>query len=80
MQQTIAQAEQGSIVILGIILGVIPDKPETGYGYIQGAYPPSRYVEEQPLADRSEATAQGATVQCQASGRIFDLIAEFHGA
>ena len=31
MQQAIAQAATGSIVILG----VTPDKPETGYGYIQ---------------------------------------------
>jgi mannose-1-phosphate guanylyltransferase/mannose-6-phosphate isomerase len=30
LQQAIAQAEQGSIVILG----VTPDKPETSYGYI----------------------------------------------
>jgi len=31
VQQAIAQASQGSI----IILGVTPDKPETGYGYIR---------------------------------------------
>jgi mannose-1-phosphate guanylyltransferase/mannose-6-phosphate isomerase len=31
VQQAIAQAEQGNIVILG----VTPDKPETGYGYIR---------------------------------------------
>jgi mannose-1-phosphate guanylyltransferase/mannose-6-phosphate isomerase len=31
VQKAIAQAEQGSIVILG----VTPDKPETGYGYIR---------------------------------------------
>jgi mannose-1-phosphate guanylyltransferase/mannose-6-phosphate isomerase len=31
MQQAIAQAVQGNIVILG----VTPDKPETGYGYIR---------------------------------------------
>ncbi len=31
MRQAIAQAEQGNIVILG----VTPDKPETGYGYIR---------------------------------------------
>jgi mannose-1-phosphate guanylyltransferase/mannose-6-phosphate isomerase len=31
VQQAIAQAEQGNIVILG----VAPDKPETGYGYIR---------------------------------------------
>ena len=33
VQQAIAQAEQGNIVILG----VTPDKPETGYGYIHAA-------------------------------------------
>ena len=33
VQQAIAQAEQGNIVILG----VTPDKPETGYGYIHTA-------------------------------------------
>jgi mannose-1-phosphate guanylyltransferase/mannose-6-phosphate isomerase len=33
VQQAIAQAEQGNIVILG----VTPDKPETGYGYIKVA-------------------------------------------
>jgi mannose-1-phosphate guanylyltransferase/mannose-6-phosphate isomerase len=31
LQQAIAQADQGNIVILGIT----PDKPETGYGYIR---------------------------------------------
>jgi len=31
VQQAITQAEQGNIVILG----VTPDKPETGYGYIR---------------------------------------------
>ena len=31
MQQAVREAEQGSIVILGIT----PDRPETGYGYIQ---------------------------------------------
>jgi mannose-1-phosphate guanylyltransferase/mannose-6-phosphate isomerase len=31
MQQAVAEAANGAIVILG----VIPDKPETGYGYIQ---------------------------------------------
>jgi mannose-1-phosphate guanylyltransferase/mannose-6-phosphate isomerase len=33
MQQAVAEAANGSIVILG----VTPDKPETGYGYIQTA-------------------------------------------
>ena len=50
VQQAIAQAEQGSIVILG----VTPDKPETGYGYIKAA----RHCEE-----RSDAAIQPLTVQ-----------------
>jgi mannose-1-phosphate guanylyltransferase/mannose-6-phosphate isomerase len=44
MQEAIAQAELGNIVILG----VTPDKPETGYGYIStdqgGSAPPSANV------------------------------------
>ena len=44
VQQAIAQAEQGNIVILGVTL----DKPETGYGYIRTAQsssaPPSANV------------------------------------
>ncbi len=50
VQQAIAQAEQGNIVILG----VTPDKPETGYGYIRVA----RHCEE-----RSDAAIQPLTVQ-----------------
>jgi mannose-1-phosphate guanylyltransferase/mannose-6-phosphate isomerase len=50
VQQAIAQAKQGNIVILG----VTPDKPETGYGYIQVA----RHCEE-----RSDAPIQPLTVQ-----------------
>jgi mannose-1-phosphate guanylyltransferase/mannose-6-phosphate isomerase len=50
VQQAIAQAEQGNIVILG----VTPDKPETGYGYIQVA----RHCEE-----HSDAAIQPLTVQ-----------------
>jgi len=50
VQQAIVQAEQGNIVILG----VTPDKPETGYGYIQVA----RHCEE-----RSDAAIQPLTVQ-----------------
>ena len=38
VQKAIAQAAQGNIVTLG----VTPDKPETGYGYIKGV----RYCEE----------------------------------
>ncbi len=50
VQQAIAQAEQGNIVILG----VTPDKPETGYGYIRVA----RHCEE-----RSDAAIEPLTVQ-----------------
>ena len=44
MQQAIAEAADGTIVILGIT----PDRPETGYGYIQAATAPFR--SEPPLA------------------------------
>ncbi len=50
MQQAIDQAEQGNIVILG----VTPDKPETGYGYIKV----SGHCEE-----RSDAAIHPLTVQ-----------------
>jgi mannose-1-phosphate guanylyltransferase/mannose-6-phosphate isomerase len=50
VQQAIAQAAQGHIVILG----VTPDKPETGYGYIKV----SGHCEE-----RSDAAIQSLTVQ-----------------
>ena len=50
VQQAIAQAEQGNIVILG----VTPDKPETGYGYIKVA----GHCEE-----RSDAAIHPLTVQ-----------------
>jgi mannose-1-phosphate guanylyltransferase/mannose-6-phosphate isomerase len=50
VQKAIAQAEQGNIVILG----VTPDKPETGYGYIKVA----GHCEE-----RSDAEIQPLTVQ-----------------
>jgi mannose-1-phosphate guanylyltransferase/mannose-6-phosphate isomerase len=50
MQQAIAQAATGSIVILGIQ----PDRPETGYGYIHAP----RHCEE-----RSDAAIQSLTVQ-----------------
>ena len=50
VQQAIAQAEQGNIVILG----VTPDKPETGYGYIKVA----SHCEE-----RSDAAIQSLIVQ-----------------
>jgi mannose-1-phosphate guanylyltransferase/mannose-6-phosphate isomerase len=50
MQQAVAAASQGSIVILGIT----PNRPETGYGYIQV----SRHCEE-----RSDAAIQCHDVQ-----------------
>ena len=50
VQEAIAQAEQGNIVILG----VTPDKPETGFGYIQV----QRHSEE-----LSDASIQPISVQ-----------------
>jgi mannose-1-phosphate guanylyltransferase/mannose-6-phosphate isomerase len=50
VQQAIAQADQGNIVILG----VTPDKPETGYGYIKVA----GHCEE-----RSDAAIQTLTIE-----------------
>ena len=50
VQQAITQSEQGNIVILG----VTPDKPETGYGYIKVA----RHCEE-----RSDAAIQPQIVK-----------------
>jgi mannose-1-phosphate guanylyltransferase/mannose-6-phosphate isomerase len=49
VQQAIAQAEQGNI----IILGVTPDKPETGYGYIKVVH----------CEEISDAAIQPLTVQ-----------------
>jgi mannose-1-phosphate guanylyltransferase/mannose-6-phosphate isomerase len=45
VQQAIAQAAQGNIVILG----VTPDKPETGYGYIRTAQSSSATLSENVL-------------------------------
>ena len=50
VQQAIAQAEQGNIVILG----VTPDKPETGYGYIKVT---------RHCGERSDAAIQPLSVQ-----------------
>lgn len=50
MQQAIVQADQGNIVILG----VTPNKPETGYGYIHA---PCKFDEQ------SDATVHPQTVQ-----------------
>jgi mannose-1-phosphate guanylyltransferase/mannose-6-phosphate isomerase len=56
MQQAVREAESGSIVILGIT----PDRPETGYGYIQTGSPSAaemmvvqRFVEK-PNADTAQ--------------------------
>jgi len=51
VQQAVAQAEQGNIVILG----VIPDKPETGYGYIKVA----RHSNEECYAAIHPLSVQG---------------------
>jgi mannose-1-phosphate guanylyltransferase/mannose-6-phosphate isomerase len=51
VQQAIAQAAEGNIVILG----VTPDKPETGYGYIRTE--PSPSGSEPPLANACTVTA-----------------------
>ena len=60
LQQAIDCAEQGSIVILGIT----PDKPETGYGYIKtigGEASPlvERFVEKPDLATAQAYLAEG---------------------
>jgi len=60
LQQSIRAAADGSIVILGIT----PDKPETGYGYIKtgslsDAREPTRHCEAQ-----SDAAIQALTVEC----------------
>jgi mannose-1-phosphate guanylyltransferase/mannose-6-phosphate isomerase len=65
MHRSIAQAEQGSIVILG----VTPTHPETGYGYIQTApslrgeaeaiHPVQRFVEKPNLATAQQYLAEG---------------------
>ena len=65
MHSAIALAEQGSIVILG----VMPTHPETGYGYIQTApslrgeaeaiHPVQRFVEKPDLATAQQYLAEG---------------------
>jgi mannose-1-phosphate guanylyltransferase/mannose-6-phosphate isomerase len=61
VQQAIAQAEQDNIVILG----VTPDKPETGYGYIHtetnGSLPLQAYVYKvQAFVEKpNQVTAEG---------------------
>jgi mannose-1-phosphate guanylyltransferase/mannose-6-phosphate isomerase len=64
MHRAIAQAEQGSIVILG----VTPTHPETGYGYIQASlrgeaeaiHPVQRFVEKPNLATAQQYLAEGS--------------------
>ena len=65
MQQAVRVAEQGSIVILGIT----PDRPETGYGYIQTSpslrgeaeaiHPVQRFVEKPNVATAQQYLAEG---------------------
>jgi mannose-1-phosphate guanylyltransferase/mannose-6-phosphate isomerase len=63
MHRAIAQAEQGSIVILG----VTPTHPETGYGYIQASlrgeaeaiHPVQRFVEKPNLAIAQQYLNEG---------------------
>ena len=65
MQQAVRVAEQGSIVILGIT----PNRPETGYGYIQTSpslrgeaeaiHPVQRFVEKPDTATAQQYLAEG---------------------
>lgn len=62
MQQAVRVAEQGSIVILGIT----PDRPETGYGYIQAGagnceavMPVQRFVEKPDSSTAQQYLAEG---------------------
>lgn len=62
MHKAIDQAAQGAIVILG----VAPDRPETGYGYIQAdggagqpAMPVRRFVEKPDVATARQYLEQG---------------------
>lgn len=62
MQQAVREAESGSIVILGIT----PDRPETGYGYIQaqsessaGAMAVQRFVEKPDVATAQQYLNEG---------------------
>ncbi len=61
LQRAVAQAEDGAIVILGIT----PDRPETGYGYIraEGRAPEQRvaqFVEKPDLATAERYLADGS--------------------
>jgi mannose-1-phosphate guanylyltransferase/mannose-6-phosphate isomerase len=62
MQQAVREAEQGSIVVLGIT----PDRPETGYGYIQAhagnsdaVMPVQRFVEKPDASTAQKYLAEG---------------------
>jgi len=62
MQKAIREAESGSIVILG----VTPDRPETGYGYIQaqalntgGARTVQRFVEKPSVTTAQQYLSEG---------------------
>ena len=62
MQHAVRMADSGSIVILGIT----PDRPETGYGYIQagaagseGAMPVMRFVEKPNTATAQQYLDEG---------------------
>ena len=65
MQQAVRVADQGSVVILGIT----PDRPETGYGYIQTSpslrgeadaiHPVQRFVEKPNVATAQQYLAEG---------------------
>lgn len=62
MQQAVREAEKGSIVILGIT----PNRPETGYGYIQAgagtneaAMPVQRFVEKPNAATAKQYLDEG---------------------
>ena len=55
MHEAIRQAAQGTIVILG----VVPDRPETGYGYIQSVVAPTpAFVVEHFFEKPDEVTAR----------------------
>lgn len=63
MQQAVLEAAQGSIVILGIT----PDRPETGYGYIQAnagsredAMPVQRFVEKPDASTAQQYLDEGS--------------------
>ncbi len=59
MQQAVAEAANGTIVILG----VTPDKPETGYGYIQTAKSSRGEAEVIQLVQRFVEKPDAATAQ-----------------